>query len=86
MDAIFTYWGSTTGVCATAALWSIPMAGICVSLRPTPGMHSVAAPSILLSKGEPYATQLSSSYSSNIVGIQLGELSRDSPYPSVVPS
>ena len=29
LDAIFTYGGSTFGVCTLATLWSLPMAGIC---------------------------------------------------------
>ena len=31
VGAIFTYQGSNVGVCTTAALWSIPLAGICSS-------------------------------------------------------
>ena len=31
LDAIFTYGGSTFGVCTLATLWSLPMAGICAT-------------------------------------------------------
>ena len=31
MDAIFTYGGSTIGVCTLATLWSLPMTGICAT-------------------------------------------------------
>ena len=33
VNAIFTYGGSTIGVCITTDLWSIPMAGICTLWR-----------------------------------------------------
>ena len=31
LDAIFTYGGSTFGVCTLVTLWSLPMAGICAT-------------------------------------------------------
>ena len=31
LDAILTYGGLNIGVCTTAALWSLPMAGICAT-------------------------------------------------------
>ena len=31
LDAVFTFMGSTIGVCTTATLWSLPMAGICAT-------------------------------------------------------
>ena len=31
LDAIFTYGGSTFGVCTLSTLWSLPMAGICAT-------------------------------------------------------
>ena len=31
LDAVFTYGGSTFGVCTLVTLWSLPMAGICAT-------------------------------------------------------
>ena len=65
-------WGLNCWLCTTAALQSIPMAGICASWwwsSTTWGMHQVAAPSTALSRGSLLPLiQLASSHSNNMVG------------------
>ena len=60
MDVIFTYGGSTSEVCITAALWIIPLAGFTfwVWSEIHAAMHWVAVLSTALSRWEPHAAEL----------------------------
>ena len=72
MGAIFTYAGSTIGICTTATHCSLPMAGICTTWwwsLANSGIHRVAASFIASHRGNLLLlNQLSPSHSNYMVG------------------
>ena len=60
LDAVFTYGGSTIGVCTIAALWSLHVAGICATLQCSLAHTRYAQSGCFLhcfGLGEPHATE-----------------------------
>ena len=89
MPYSLTSGGSIIEACTSAALWSIPMTGICASWwwsLVTPGMHWVAAPQLFQVGGTLWYSSHPPPYPNNMVGKQALGLGRESPELPTFPS
>ena len=90
VEVIFTYGGSTIEICTSAALWSIPMVGICASSwwSSVHARNALSGCSLYCFKlgSLMLLSQLSSSHSSQYGGVYSMGVLAQSPNPSTFPS